>query len=109
MSLKTDGEAPGLVRFYLACDMPACRTRAVFDLVIATAPPPIDEDLFGHLMHSTEQAAEYIGEQGWQFVQTFGYWCPNCSTPREERRPAPSGTARRQSPPRRQRRDPKRP
>ncbi|MDJ1132759.1 hypothetical protein [Streptomyces iconiensis] len=104
----TDGKGPGLVRFYLACDAADCGTRAVFDLVIETSPPPIEEDVIGHITHSGAEAADYIKEQGWTFIQTFGYFCPTCSTPRSERRATPP-TARRAAPQRRTRRAPKRP
>ncbi|GEB49344.1 hypothetical protein [Streptomyces cacaoi] len=104
----TDGTAPGPVRFYLACDAPDCRTRAVFDLVVETAPPPMDEDVIGHVTHNGAQAAEFIKAQGWVFIPTFGYWCPTCATPRAER-PAVPPRSRRADPQRRARRDPKRP
>ncbi|WP_045865169.1 hypothetical protein [Streptomyces sp. WMMB 714] len=107
MSLMTEGEAPGPVRFYLACDDIGCPARAVFDLVIDEPPPPIEEDLFAHVLHSSTRAAPYIERQGWTFTRGIGYWCPDCSTPRS-RRTAPPRPARR-SPVRRRRRDPKGP
>ncbi|WP_327368027.1 hypothetical protein [Streptomyces sp. NBC_01217] len=81
MSLTTDGEPPGPVRFYLACDRRGCPARAVFDLVIAEPPPDIETDLFGHVLHSATVASPYIAERGWIFIQQEGYWCPNCASP----------------------------
>jgi hypothetical protein len=103
----TEGEAPGPVRFYLACDDISCPARAVFDLVINEPPPPIEDDLFGYMLHSSSHAAPYIEKQGWTFTQGIGYWCPTCSTPRS-RRPAPTRAGRRPAA-RRTRRDPKGP
>lgn len=81
MSLTTDGEPPGPVRFYLACDHSGCRARAVFDLVIAEPPPDIETDLFGRVLHSATVASPYIEQLGWIFIQQEGYWCPNCASP----------------------------
>lgn len=97
MSLTTEGEAPGPVRFLLACDSPSCPARAVFDLVINDPPPPIEEDLFGHVLHCSARAAPYLEEQGWTYAQGVGYWCPTCSSPRSQR-PAPLKPARRHHP-----------
>ncbi|MDT3398846.1 hypothetical protein RKE29_19705 [Streptomyces sp. B1866] len=89
MSLMTDGEAPGPVRFFLACDRVGCQERVCFDLVIAEPPPDRDADLFGHLLHEAGQAAPYIRELGWMFIEGGeGYWCPACSRP--GRRPPPA-------------------
>lgn len=99
----TEGEAPGPVRLHLACDETGCPARAVFDLVIDEPPPPIEEDLFGHILHSGSRAAPYLEEQGWTFTQGIGYWCPGCSAPRSQR-PSPARPARRPQS-RRQRRD----
>lgn len=107
MSLMTEGEAPGPVRFYLACDDVGCPALAVFDLVINEPPPPIEDDLFGHILHSSSRAAPYIEQQGWTFHHGIGYWCPVCSTPRSQRRAPPK--AGRRPVTRRQRRDPKGP
>ncbi|MGH3309165.1 MAG: hypothetical protein ACRDP3_01015 [Streptomyces sp.] len=107
MSLMTEGAAPGPVRFYLACDDLSCPALAVFDLVIDEPPPPIEDDLFGHILHSSSRAAPYIAEQGWTFTQGIGYWCPTCSTPPSQR-PAPPKPVRRTTG-RRARRDPRGP
>ena len=104
----TDGKAPGLVRYYLACDSMSCATRAVFDLVIETPPPPVEEDFIAHFTHNGAQAADFLEERGWHFIRTFGYFCPSCSTPRSQRPPSPA-PARRTDPHRRPRRAPKRP
>lgn len=97
MSLLTEGEAPGPVRFHLACDVEGCPARAVFDLVISEPPPPVEEDLLGHLLHSGNHAAPYLEQQGWHVGQGAGHSCPSCSAPREGRH-APSGNARRAAP-----------
>lgn len=103
----TEGEAPGPVRFYLACDDIGCPSRAVFDLVIDEPPPPIEDDLFGHILHSSSLAAPFLEQQGWTFTQGVGYWCPTCSTPLSQR-PAPPRPGRRHVA-RRPRRDPRGP
>jgi hypothetical protein len=107
MSLTIEGEAPGPVRFYLACDDIGCPARAVFDLVIHEPPPPIEDDLFGHMLHSSSLAAPYLEEQGWTYTQGIGYWCPTCSTPRSQRRTPPKPGRRHIA--RRPRRDPRGP
>ncbi|MGY5033367.1 hypothetical protein ACWC9U_21235 [Streptomyces sp. 900116325] len=89
MSLTTDGEPPGPVRFRLLCDRRGCRARAVFDMVIADPPPDIESDLFGHFLHSATIASPHIEELGWKYVQQEGYWCPGCDAP--GRRPRPRG------------------
>lgn len=89
MSLTTDGEPPGPVRFHLQCDRWGCQARAVFDMVIAEPPPDIEADLFGHILHSATVASPRIGELGWIYVQQEGYWCPTCAAP--GRRPRSRG------------------
>lgn len=97
MSLKTDGKAPGPVRFYLLCDRLGCEARAVFELVIAQPPPDREEDIFGHLLHEAEHAHGHIAALGWTFIMGGeGYWCPRCSGHRSG--PAPVTVVRESRP-----------
>ncbi|MCX4964028.1 hypothetical protein ACIGJO_34180 [Streptomyces sp. NPDC079020] len=81
MTLASEGEAPGPVRFYLACDWPHCDTHTMFDLVVAEPAPPIEEDFLGHLMHTAQASVGRVRELGWTYHEGIGHWCSRCSDP----------------------------